>query len=403
MSWRRNQLAITAATFVGFTGFTLVMPFLALYVQQLGVTDTKEVALWAGVTLGITPAITAVCGPLWGRVADRFGNKILVQRSLLSGVVVIALMAYATQVWHLFALRAVQGFVAGYGPLTLSMAALSAPREQMARAIGMVQTAQRMGPAIGPVIGGILATAVGLRNTFLVASVIYAVAFLMVTFLYRDPPRLPPADQPLPRATFASILSVENFVLVMVVIFGLQVVDRSFGPVLVLHLEDMGYSRAVAAVTAGFLFSALAVAGALGNQLPGPLLKRTSARVVIAGSSLVAAAALALFALSTPVWLLACMIGIFGAAVGAAMTTAFTAAGAVIPRHAHGASFGFLTGASLIGSAISPVLSGLVAAHSLRVVFFSGVVALAALALVVRRVMVERDLEIESAPSVDET
>ena len=402
MSWRRNQLAITAATFVGFTGFTLVMPFLALYVQQLGVTDTREVALWAGLTLGITPAITAICGPLWGRVADRFGNKILVQRSLLSGVVVIASMAYATQVWHLFALRAAQGFVAGYGPLTLSMAALSAPREQMARAIGMVQTAQRMGPAIGPVIGGVLATAVGLRNTFLVAAVVYAIAFLMVTFLYRDPPRALPADRPPPRATFASILSVENFVLIMVVIFGLQIVDRSFGPVLVLHLEALGYGRAAAAA-AGFLFSALAIAGALGNQLPGPLLKRTSARALIAGASLMAAAALALFAVSQPIWLLAATIAAFGAAVGAAMTTAYTAAGSVIPRHAHGAGFGFLTGASLIGSALSPVLSGLVAAHSLRVVFFSGVVALGALALVVRRVMEERDLAIEPAPSADDT
>jgi hypothetical protein len=85
------------------------------------------------------------------------------------------------------------------------------------------------------------------------------------------------------------------------------------------------------------------------------------------------------------------------------MTTAFTAAGSVIPRDAHGASFGFLTGASLIGSAISPVLSGLVAARSIRVVFVSGAVALATLALMVRRLMVNRPLAIEPAPSVEES
>lgn len=403
MSWRRNQLAITAATFVGFTGFTLVMPFLALYVQQLGVTDTEDVALWTGVTLGVTPAIAAVCGPLWGRVADRFGNKILVQRSLLGGVVLIALMAFATRAWQLFALRAIQGFVGGYGPLTLSMAALSAPREHMGRAIGMVQTAQRMGPAIGPVIGGVLAAAVGLRNTFLVSSVVYAAAFLMVTFLYHDPPRAPRSAEQPARATFTSILTFENFVLLMVVIFGLQLVDRSFGPVLVLHLEEIGFARSDAAVAAGLLFSALAVSGAFGNQLAARLLKRMAARVVIAGAALVAASALAVFALSGGAWVLTAAISVFGAAVGTAMTTAFTAAGSVIPRHAHGAGFGFLTGASLIGSSISPVLSGLVAARSIRVVFFSGVVVLGALALVVRRVMVERNLDMESAPSVDES
>ena len=73
----------------------------------------------------------------------------------------MAAMAYAQSPWQLFVLRALQGLVAGYGPLTLSMAALSAPREEMASAIGAVQTAQRIGPAIGPVIGGLLAAAVG--------------------------------------------------------------------------------------------------------------------------------------------------------------------------------------------------------------------------------------------------
>jgi hypothetical protein len=55
-SWRRNQVAVTSASFVGFTGFTMVMPFLARYVQELGVTDVGDVALWSGLTLGVAPA-----------------------------------------------------------------------------------------------------------------------------------------------------------------------------------------------------------------------------------------------------------------------------------------------------------------------------------------------------------
>ena len=70
----------------------------------------------------------ALTAPLWGRVGDRFGNKLLVQRSLVSFILVMSAMAYATRPWHLFALRALQGFFAGYGALNVSMAALSAPR-----------------------------------------------------------------------------------------------------------------------------------------------------------------------------------------------------------------------------------------------------------------------------------
>ena len=90
LNWRRNLFAVTAATFIGFTGFTLVMPFLPLYFHQLGVEDVGEIAMWSGLSLGVTPALTALLAPFWGRLADRFGRKIMVERSLVSFVVVMA-------------------------------------------------------------------------------------------------------------------------------------------------------------------------------------------------------------------------------------------------------------------------------------------------------------------------
>ena len=402
-SWRRNQIAVVAATFVGFTGFTLVMPFLSRYIQDLGVTDTGEAALWTGLTLGITPGIVALCAPLWGRVADRFGNKLLVQRSLFSCVIVMALMARATEPWHLFALRAAQGLLAGYGSLTLTMAARSAPPEQMASAIGAVQTAQRFGPAIGPAIGGLLASAVGLRNTFLVSSLVYVIAFIMVTVMYKergDDVVHPRAAEE--RVSFSNVLAFENFLLLMLVIFALQMVDRSFGPVLLLHATQIGYESGRAALLVGALFSALALSGVVGHQLAAVLLRRTTARAVIVVALLAAAASLLLFALVESAVVMLLAITAFGVSTGTALTTSFTAAGSVVPRHAHGVGFGFLTGAALTGSAISPALSGLLAARSINAVFLTGAAALTLLVLLVRRLMVERNLPVEPAPAMDE-
>src|SRR5687768_3524560 len=167
------------------------MPFLPLYFQQLGVTDVGEIALWSGLSLGVTPALTAFLSPFWGRLADRFGRKIMVERSLASFVVVMSAMAFVTQPWHVFALRVIQGFFAGYGALTLTMAADSAPKGRMAQAIGTVQTAQRLGPALGPVFGGTIAAVVGLERAFLVAAAFYLVALVIVFVMYNDPPPSP--------------------------------------------------------------------------------------------------------------------------------------------------------------------------------------------------------------------
>jgi DHA1 family multidrug resistance protein-like MFS transporter len=377
---------------MGFTGFTLVMPFLPLYFQQLGVTDVGTIAIWSGLSLGITPGLTAILAPFWGRLADRYGRKIMVERSIASFVVIMTLTAYVDEAWQVFALRAVQGIFAGYGSLTLTMAAQSAPPGRMAQAIGTVQTAQRLGPALGPVIGGVVAGLVGLRRAFLVTAGFYAVALVLVFFVYRD------VDAPDPRArrssgriSFRDILAFENFLLLMGVIFTVQFADRTFGPVLPLFLAELdpGLTPSRVALIAGLLFSISAGAGAAGNQVAARLLATVRPRRLLVICSGVAAAASLFYAFAGSVWLLFVITPIFGAAIGLAMTCAYATAGSVIPAGAGGAGFGVLTTASLLGLALSPLASGLVAAISIRAVFFISAIAMGIVAVLVRRVMIE--------------
>jgi DHA1 family multidrug resistance protein-like MFS transporter len=390
-SWRRNLFAVTSASFMGFTGFTLVMPFLPLFIARLGVSDVGQVALWTGFSLGVTPALTAMMSPFWGRLADRYGRKIMIERSLASFIVVMALTAFVHQPWQVLALRAVQGLFAGYGALTLTMAAESAPRERMAQAIGLVQTAQRLGPAVGPVIGGVIAGLVGLRRAFLVTAAFYGVGLLLVLILYdesvthvQDPDVLENG-----RVTFRDVLAFQNFILMMCVIFGIQFVDRSFGPILPLYVEQVGLSRANVPVVAGILFSITACTGALGHHFCGRLLKHFSARMVITGASIVAAFGSLLFAATAHIWLMAVGAAVLGVGIGASMTGSYTVAGSVMPPGAHGTGFGVLTSASLTGLAVSPVAAGFLGAASIRAVFLIDACLLVALAVGVWRVMVD--------------
>ena len=387
-SWFRNQLAVTIASFIGFMGFTLVMPFLPLYFIELGLQDTGEIALWTGFSMGVTPALTAILAPAWGRLADRFGSKIMVERSLASFVIVMGAMAFATEPWHVFALRAVQGLFAGYGALTLTMAAESAPPHRMADAIGYVQTAQRLGPALGPVIGGAIAHTVGLRGTFFVTSACYLFALVLVFLLYKQEPRPSSAEiDARRRVSFRDVLAFENFIVLMLVVFGLQFIDRSFGPILPLYLDEAGVVSSRIALVAGLIFSVAAGAGALGNWLSSRLLVARHARVVLAAAAGVSMAASALFAIQPPVWGMLAAAAFFGLGIGVAMTTAYAEAGKVIPAGSHGTGFGLLTTASLTGMALSPVFGGLIGATSMHAVFVANAICLAALAVVVVRHM----------------
>jgi MFS family permease len=187
--------------------------------------------------------------------------------------------------------------------------------------------------------------------------------------------------------TFRDVLAFQNFLLMMVVIFGLQFVDRSFGPVLPLWVEQAGVAPARVALTSGVLFSIMAIAGALGHHFCGRLLRRYASRVVIAGGMAFAAAASAVFGITGNFWIMAAASLLLGVGIGAAMTASYSAAGAVIPPGAHGAGFGVLTSASLVGMASSPFIAGFVGGASLRIVFFVDAVVFAALAVAVRRLM----------------
>ena len=119
-----------------FTGFAFVLPFLPLYVRELGVEDEEHAALWAGVLIGVAPLLAGLLAPVWGRLADRYGQKRMAVRALASYVVLLVLSALVTDVWQLLALRTGIGLFGGIGPLGLAMATSLAPREQTGRAVG---------------------------------------------------------------------------------------------------------------------------------------------------------------------------------------------------------------------------------------------------------------------------
>lgn len=381
---RRNVRVSAAAAFTGFTGFTIVMPFLPLYIQQLGVEDTAQVAMWAGLTLAATPAVTAVSAPLWGRVGDRFGSKLLLMRSLGAFVLTKLAMAFVTAPWQLLGLRALLGVFAGYGALTVSMAAESVPRSEMSRAIGVVQMGQRLGPAVGPLIGGILAPLVGIRASFVVTAAFYLVGLLLIALFYREPRahRDRAVTRSL-RSVIGELVRTPGFVLLFVIILALQMVDRSFGPILPLYVSQLGVSTSRVAPIAGILFSISALFAAIGHRFAHALMTRYSAHALVTTASLIGGIAIAV-ALAWPgVVTMAVALAVAGCAIGVGMTAAYSVAGSLLPVNAHVTGFGLLTTASLIGLAASPVLAGFLGASGLRVVFAFDVVLLLALAGVV--------------------
>ncbi|HEY7515861.1 MAG TPA: MFS transporter, partial [Vicinamibacteria bacterium] len=279
--WRRNQYVTVATVFVVFTGFAFVIPFLPLYVRELGVDRPHEAALWAGVLIGVAPLLAGLLAPVWGRAGDRYGQKGIAIKALVAYVVLLALSSLVTSVGQLLALRIGVGLFGGIGPLGLAMATSLAPREETGRAVGMVQAAQILSAAIGPLAGGWLADAVGIRQTFLATAGLCGVALLLVMRYYQEaPPVAVPGEAP--RAFgFTDVLRIPAVPSLLLVLFLVNFVGRSFTPILPLHLHELGVDPDRLAFGTGMLVSAYSVTAAFSATMLGRAARTLSPRALL--------------------------------------------------------------------------------------------------------------------------
>jgi MFS family permease len=381
--WRRNHLVVCLAVFMVFTGFAFVLPFLPLYVRQLGVRSEEAAAIWAGVLIGIAPLLAGLLAPVWGRLGDRYGQKPMAVRALVAYVILLALSAAAVNVWQLLALRTAVGLFGGVGPLGLAMATALAPREQTGRCVGGVQSAQILAAAVGPLAGGLLAHAVGMRWTFVTTSAACAVALVLLVLFYEEAPRVAPAPQAR-RDGFGDVLRIAGIPGVMAVLFMVNFIGRSFTPILPLHLRRLSVPETSLAVDTGILISAYSLCAAVSASLCGRATRNRDPRTLLI-ATLVAGAALVLpMALVSRFEGFLVLAVLLGLASGGSLTLCYTIGGLMVPSARRTTAFGFLSGAALFGGAISPSVAGLLTRIHFKAIYWvdAALYLLLALALV---------------------
>jgi DHA1 family multidrug resistance protein-like MFS transporter len=369
---RRNQLVTVVMVFAVFTGFAFVLPFLPLYVRQLGVEEAEKAALWAGVLIGVSPLIAGFLAPVWGRLADRYGHKGIAVKALVAYVALLGLCAAVTRVEQLLALRIGLGLFGGLGPLGLAMAAAQAPRADTGKAIGLVQAAQILSAAIGPFAGGVLADAIGMRRTFLVAAGVCALALVFVLVFYVE------TDEPARKTKkkegggFAAVMAVPGLLTLLAILFTVNFIGRSFTPILPMHMQDLGVQAPRLASATGILISVYSIAAAASATLLGRASRSRSPRhllllTLLGGAPIVAG--MALVPSYRGFLALAILAGLVG---GGTLTLCYTIGGLMVPDHIRTTAFGFFSGAALFGGAISPSIAGLIAQANFRGIYLVG-------------------------------
>ncbi|MGD9893156.1 MAG: MFS transporter [Dehalococcoidia bacterium] len=376
------------AAFVSILGFNVAFPFLPLYIQDLGVSDPGRAAFWSGLIGSVAGVLAALIAPVWGHMADHRGRKPMLVRATAGSAVGLVIMGLAPGLIVLLVGRIAFGLMAGTVPAANPLIAANTPAEHVAGAMGMLQSSIYVANAVGPLLGGILASELGYRVTFMVTATLYVVSAVPVYFLVRER-FTPPAEQtPLVSslsANFRMVFRRSDLLLPIFAAFLAYSATSAILPVLPLHIDGLIGGGSTERAT-GLAVGMQGLAGTIAALSVGRVTTRFGyARVLTWAPPLVIGVYLGLW-LTHSYLILVALLMVAGLIQGLSVTSLTALIALRAPREQAGATFGVVTSINSFAFSGAPFIAGVVASIlGLRAVFlFSALLATGMLILCLR-------------------
>jgi len=360
-------------TLLAFQASAILIPY---YIQQMGITEATRVAAWTGAYQSVGGIAFAVFTPIWGAVGDRHGRKLMLIRAMGATTVVLAVMGLVRTPTQLMALRVVQGCLTGTPTAASALLATQSPKNRLAYALGLLQTALFIGMSLGPMLGGYIGDAFSYRATFFVSSAITAVGFgIMLVFVHEDPSlraaQQASARRQSPLSAFRDVLRSRAIVSLVGLSLAGSLTFALLSPVIPLFIQDLVKNQNRLASIAGTVTGVAASAAAVSALVVGRLSDRVGHRKALLGCAL--GTALAYFPMgfvNSPFALGACQAfqGLFRGGIGPNVSAMAVESA---PEDKTGTVLGLNSSASAVGFASGPLLgAAIMAATSKRAVFF---------------------------------
>jgi DHA1 family multidrug resistance protein-like MFS transporter len=368
--WERTAWIASSTQFITLIGFGLGLPFLPMYVQALGISERPQVALWSGVLSGTAALSMAALAPLWGALADRYGRKPMLVRSMLGGAVTVGAMGFVSDVWQLEALRVVQGAVTGSQAAAAALVAVATPSHQLGYALGLISTAVQVGNTFGPALGGFSVGSLGFRGSFMLGGVLLLAGGLMAVFWIDEPSvkaRHPVGQGQVKQTGIWSNtllpLSWPGFRVLLLLQLGTQFVFSAAVNLLPIYLQDMQRPDWLTAeLASGLSITLTAITAAAGMPFFGPWTDRRGPHGLLMLSLAGSAVVLVIQALVPTVGLFLALRGVLGVWLAGVTATLSVLTRLAAPSGREGAGFGAASAAQGLGWGLGPIVgSGVVA------------------------------------------
>ncbi len=357
--WKKNLYILMPCVLLCSSSFTMVVPFLPLFLFDLNVDETY-VNLWAGVVFSAAFLVGAIMAPVWGSLADKYGKKKMVIRAGISLAVVYALVSIVRNPWELLFVRMLHGLVGGFVPASMAIVAASSPSKQLGINMGWMQAALAMGTIMGPLFGGVLSVIFGMRASFIVAAfIIFAGTMSVLIWVKEEGTEV---TQKKNRIRDDIVLAYRNPILfkMLLILFMFQLSINTLLPLLTLFIANLQGQLEGAVLTSGIVFSLIGIATVIAAPQWGKLGNRHGYSRVLMISLVTAGIFSVLQYWSGNIWQFGVMQFMFGLCLAGVIPAVSTLVVRSTASDFRGRSFGLQASANQLGSMTGPLIGGIV-------------------------------------------
>ncbi len=337
---------LPVALFLGTSAWSFVYVSLPFYIQWISTEDPASTLRWTGWILGISPLVTVLTAPFWGRLAGR-GNprSFYVVIQLLQGVTFAAL-GLARTLLELFLVRFILGALGAVSTFAFIIAGRS-PGANVRHEVAALQSAMTLGQILGPLAGAVAAARIGFVPSFVLGGAILWVCAGMVQWGVRPPDFSPVEGGARRGSSWTDVIGVS-----VLVLFG-SVQIFFLTSVLPQILPALGVASPDTLEVGGLIIFASGVAAALGSVAAPRLVDLLGERRAVAWLLLLSSGFLALLGLTGTVW----SFGVVRFLQVLCVAPVFPLAVARIAQRGGGEAIGLVNSSRIGASFLGPVLA----------------------------------------------
>lgn len=375
LSWRKNLYIIWSAQLIAMIGMSMVIPFLPLFVKDLGVTEITEVKRWSGLVVSGVFITAFIATPIWGWLGDRVGKKKMVLRAIFGLAVSQLLIGFSQDIVQLFIFRMVQGALSGFIAAALALVSSNTPKEKSGYAIGFLASSTAAGNLLGPFIGGLMADAFGYRNVFFITSAMCAVSGILVFFFVKEFNKERSKEGHI-WDNYRFVFKNERLKYALLLLIISAAAISMIQPLFALFIESKVGATAYLATITGTIFGVVGLFQVISSSFWGKLNDKREIRKNLVWALIGAGAGYALHVVTTGVWELIPIRALLGLCIGGVMPSLFSFINKCIPADKKGGVMGIASSFTMFGNLIGPISSGFIASvTSIDFMFvFSGII-----------------------------